>query len=90
MLVRLGFVQEDKSYSRMYAARRRAAEDLPAQVGVRQDAHLLLQHHGQTLCKRRAPLCPACPLASGCAYARAARRGRSMDSGRRAWDGNDW
>ena len=36
-----------------------------------QEAHLLLQKHGQTLCKRENPLCGECPLRTGCAFARA-------------------
>lgn len=78
VLVRLGLIQEDKSYARTYAAGRVAAQDLPAEPSVMQEAHLLLQEHGQTLCKRSAPSCEACPLARGCAYALAAlRNGRT-------------
>jgi endonuclease III len=32
-------------------------------------AHLRLRRHGETLCKRTAPLCPECPLRARCAYA---------------------
>jgi len=70
VLVRLGLVREEKSYSRTYAASRQAASDLPAEPSVMQEAHLLLQKHGQTLCKREKPLCGKCPLAPECAYAR--------------------
>jgi endonuclease III len=73
VLVRLGLVREQKSYAGTYAASRRAAEVLPAKAGILQEAHLLLQQHGQTLCRRTAPRCDLCPLARGCAYA---RRGR--------------
>ena len=69
VLVRLGLVQEEKSYSRTYAASRELAKDLPAEPSVVQEAHLLLQQHGQTLCKRGVPYCGACPLAPACAYA---------------------
>jgi endonuclease III len=69
VLVRLGLVREEKSYARMYAASRELAQDLPAEPKVMQEAHLLLQHHGQTLCKRSNPRCRDCPLAPGCAYA---------------------
>lgn len=75
VLVRLGFVREEKSYTRTYAASRAVAQDLPAEPGVMQEAHLLLQKHGQTLCKRSAPNCEACPLASKCAYAARTRSG---------------
>jgi endonuclease III len=70
VLLRIGFVREEKSYSRMYAASRQVARDLPAEPSVMQEAHLLLQEHGQTLCKRSVPLCEECPLAPGCAYLR--------------------
>jgi endonuclease III len=39
-----------------------------------QEAHLLLQQHGQTLCKRSAPRCGACFLSARCAWARSERR----------------
>ncbi len=70
VLVRLGLVREEKSYSRTYAASRQIAEDFPANPSVLQEAHLLLQQHGQTLCKRSVPRCEACPLARECVYAR--------------------
>jgi endonuclease III len=70
VLVRLGLVAEDKSYARMYAASRAAAEALPQTPAAMQEAHVLLQEHGRTLCRRSAPLCVACPLAKGCAYCR--------------------
>lgn len=69
VLVRLGLVLEEKSYTRTYAASREAAKELPSDCRVMQEAHLLLQQHGQTLCKRNAPLCQACPLVARCAYA---------------------
>jgi endonuclease-3 len=74
VLVRLGLVAEEKSYARMYGAARRLATELPADPAVMTEAHLLLQHHGQTLCKRSEPKCGECPLAAGCGHARAAAR----------------
>lgn len=74
VLVRLGLVREHKSYARTYAAGREAGQALPADAKVLQEAHLLLQQHGQSVCKRGAPRCEACPLARGCAYARRERR----------------
>jgi endonuclease III len=73
VLVRLGLIREEKAYALTYAASREVAKDLPAEPRVMQAAHLLLQQHGQTLCKRRAPDCDACPLAPACAYAAATR-----------------
>jgi endonuclease III len=69
VLVRLALVREEKTYAQTYAASREVAMDLLADPGVMQEAHLLLQQHGQTLCKRNVPRCNACPLASVCAYA---------------------
>lgn len=76
VLVRLGLVREGSSYARTYAAARAAAAGLSSDVLLVQEAHLLLQLHGQTLCKRSAPLCAACPLESRCAYARPKPRKR--------------
>jgi len=74
VLVRLGLLREETSYSKTYAASRRAAEGLRAEPGVMQEAHLLLFEHGRTLCKRTAPRCEPCPLARGCAYVQQGRR----------------
>jgi endonuclease III len=68
VLVRLGLVREEKSYARTYAASRAVAKDYSADPVIMQEAHLLLQQHGQTLCKRKAPNCEACPLAPKCPY----------------------
>jgi endonuclease III len=58
-----------ESYSRTYAGSRRAAQELGSDVRAVQEAHLLLQTHGQTLCKRSQPRCDLCPLAEGCRHA---------------------
>jgi endonuclease III len=70
VLVRLGLLREEKSYSKTYAASRRAAETLRSEPSVMQEVHLLLFEHGRTLCKCTAPRCELCPLAHGCAYVR--------------------
>ncbi|MBI2839593.1 MAG: DUF3810 family protein [Acidobacteria bacterium] len=70
VLVRLGVVQEQGSYARTYAASRAVAEGLSTDPKVMQEAHLLLQQHGRTLCKCTLPRCEVCPLARICAYAR--------------------
>jgi endonuclease III len=69
VLVRLGFVEEEKSYDRTYTASREVARDLEPDLDAMQEAHLLLQQHGQMLCKRNDPKCSDCPLAPNCAYA---------------------
>jgi endonuclease III len=71
VLTRLGLVREGGSYARTYAASREAAGGFPVDPGALQEAHLLLQQHGQTLCKRSLPRCGACPLSGRCAYAQA-------------------
>ena len=70
VLVRLGFVREQKTYARTYAACSTIAKNLPAQPRAMQEAHLLLRQHGRTLCKRNNPHCSECPLAPSCAYAK--------------------
>jgi len=70
VLLRLGLIRDEKSYSRTYAASRQIAKDLSAEPAAMQQAHLLLQQHGQVLCRRGAPRCGECPLAFACAYAR--------------------
>jgi endonuclease III len=75
VLVRLGLVGEQGSYSRTYAASRQAAKGLPADPGFVREAHLLLREHGRTLCRRRLPRCSACPLEARCAFARGPSRG---------------
>ena len=74
VLVRLGLVREESSYARTYAASREAAQALAADVRATQRAHLLLQLHGQTLCKNSAPRCDECPLEPRCPFARAGAR----------------
>jgi endonuclease III len=71
VLVRLGLVREEKSYARTYAASQHIARDFPAKAKGLQEAHLLLQQHGRTLCKRSAPRCTMCPLCPECGFARA-------------------
>ena len=66
VLVRAGLVADDPSYAKMYAASRKVQQALPASIPAMQQAHLVLQLHGQQLCKRSAPRCGACPLAREC------------------------
>jgi len=69
VLGRLGFIAEHKSYARMYASSRELKATPALKIAAVQEANLLLQTHGQTLCKRNAPLCAACPLANRCPFA---------------------
>ena len=72
-LVRLGFIREEPSYARTYRASQEAAKGLTADPIVMREAHSLLQQHGRTLCKRSAPRCAVCPLATRCAFARSTK-----------------
>lgn len=67
VLVRLGYAREEKSYSSTYKALRTALAPLEKRgCEWLQRAHLLLQRHGQELCKRTAPRCDDCPLRADC------------------------
>ncbi len=71
VLVRLGLCPDRGAYAATYrAARAVAAEQLGDDAAVLAAAHRLLRRHGQEVCKRSDPLCGACVLAAGCAYAR--------------------
>jgi endonuclease-3 len=69
VVIRLGFGEEHKNYSTMY---RRAQEALPIE-GLSCEkliaAHQLLRRHGQEICRRTDPACPACPLLPDCPFA---------------------
>ena len=71
VLVRLGFGKESDNYQRTYrSAAEAVAPGLPADFASMIKAHQLLRRHGQELCKRAAPRCDACPLASACLWCR--------------------
>jgi len=66
-LLRLGFGREEKGYSASYRSAQAAAQaELPADFGVLIEAHQLLRHHGQELCKRAVPICERCPVTKEC------------------------
>ena len=70
VLLRLGFAEEQKSYSASYRGVRNAiTSQLPQDCKSLVVAHQLLRRHGQELCKRSRPLCDGCPLKDSCAYA---------------------
>lgn len=67
VLVRLGLVEEAKSYAATY----RAATAALAPYADRgcawlMRAHDLLRRHGKTVCKQNEPRCDECPLAEEC------------------------
>lgn len=70
VLLRLGFAEEQKSYSASYRGIKNAiAGQLPQDSKSLVAAHQLLRQHGQELCKRSWPLCDQCPLRDSCAHA---------------------
>jgi endonuclease III len=78
VLVRLGFAEEQKSYSTTYRLVQDAVRpeiERSTQWLVR--AHQLLRRHGQTVCRRSKPQCDRCPLVEDCDYAQAAASQRS-------------
>lgn len=71
VLVRLGFAEEHKSYSTTYRRLQNALRDqIGAECAPLVAAHQLLKLHGQELCRRSEPRCPACPLRATCAFPR--------------------
>jgi endonuclease III len=71
VLLRLGFGEEKKSYSTTYRLVQKAVEEgLEKEYSWLMQAHLLLRHHGQELCKRTKPECKKCPLAADCIFYR--------------------
>jgi endonuclease III len=72
VLTRLGIGEDRKSYAATYKSIREVTvEQLPADSALLTKAHLLLRHHGQTLCLRNGPACRACPVSSDCPAAQA-------------------
>ncbi len=78
VLVRLGLVGQEATYSRTYAAAGPVADSMAGDVDGLRSAHLLLRLHGRTLCRLKSPGCSRCPLSADCAFARDA-----TDSARR-------
>jgi endonuclease III len=72
VLVRLGFAEEQKSYSATYRLIRKAVEEeLEEDHLWLTEAHQLLRRHGHELCRRTHPECDECPLAAECAFCQA-------------------
>jgi endonuclease III len=69
VLLRLGYGEEKKSYATSYRlVQQSVGPELDQEYAWLIQAHLLLRHHGQELCKRTKPECPRCPLAADCAF----------------------
>lgn len=68
--VRLGWGKETAGYSTSYRSVQEAvADQLPTRPARLADLAALLRKHGETVCRRSAPDCPACPLALRCRHA---------------------
>ena len=67
--LRLGIGTAYKTYAKDYKSAQSAlAAEVPEDHAARLRAYLLLQHHGQELCKRSRPKCDDCPVTSDCRY----------------------
>jgi endonuclease-3 len=70
VLVRLGLAAAAPGYAAAYrSAVAAVGRELPAAREPLLRAYLLLRAHGHGLCRRPAPECSACPLASRCLHA---------------------
>ena len=68
VLTRYGYGREQKSYGATYkSVQESIARELPRTAKAQLTAHQLLHEHGQTFCKRAAPLCDSCPAFGICA-----------------------
>ncbi len=75
--VRIRLGAEHESYATTYREAQSLIEsETKPHFDPRTRAFLLLKRHGETLCKRTHPKCPACPLQPTCAYAQGHTRGR--------------
>jgi endonuclease III len=67
VLLRLGYGAESDDYATAYrSAQRAAASELAEQCAGLQRAYMLLRLHGLNVCKRSAPHCGECAVASAC------------------------
>lgn len=72
--LRLGIGTAYKTYAKDYRSAQDAlAAELPETCEARLRAYLLLQHHGQELCKRSRPKCDECPVTIECRYYQSTR-----------------
>lgn len=70
VLQRVGYGRAQKDYGATYRSIQEAlVGQLPQSPAALARAHLLLRHHGKTICRNNKPLCEECPLAPECAFA---------------------
>ncbi len=69
VLSRLGYGKPAASFPQVYEKVTAAIQpELPRDYNWLVQAHQLLRHHGQELCKSSSPRCGECPLATDCAW----------------------
>ena len=69
VLTRVGYGRTQKNYGATYRSVQEAVRgELPRDAARLARAHLLLRHHGKTLCRNNAPLCRECPASDLCPY----------------------
>jgi len=77
VLTRLGYGEEQKSYSSTYkSAQTAVAQGHKLTMEQLVDAYALLRLHGQKVCRRSAPRCDSCPLTQWCTYYHNSRKMR--------------
>lgn len=64
MMARLGLASAAQSYPDLQAL---FAAHLPPSVSLFNEYHALIVRHGKDCCRKRAPVCRACPLRADCA-----------------------
>jgi endonuclease III len=70
-LQRIGYGSSHRNYTTMYKSVVAAAQpELRNDVEWLIDAHVLLRHHGQEVCKTSAPRCEQCGVQALCSYGR--------------------
>lgn len=67
VLLRLGYGRELGRYDKTYASvQTAAAGEIASTIAARTSAHFVLRSHGQTHCRRTAPLCTRCAIRRAC------------------------
>lgn len=69
LFTRLGLLRGDEGYE---AVRTLFMESLPADSDLFNEYHALIVEECKVFCRKRAPLCPACPLLACCPYGQTA------------------
>jgi endonuclease III len=70
VLLRLGYGVDGPNYAKSYrSAQAAAGAELPREFDALIAAGRVLREHGQELCRRKDPECPACPVRRVCPFA---------------------